>query len=310
VKTIRIPEWYGQICPVDTYERKPRRNSGAFARKTLAAIAESLARELSGNERLESWITAVEPRAKILGILALIMCATFLRDVKSLAGLMVVAISIALSASIAPVRLARAWLAVPLFSLAIALPAVLNVFTPGTSVLLIWRPEPGAHLLSWQLPAYLAITREGLIVALRFLLRSTDCVLLALTLVATTEPARLVGGFRRLGMPKVFGMVLEVMQRYLSILLRAAEEIHLAKLSRSVESVSLRGEQSWVAAGMGILFRRAHALSEKVHLAMISRGFDGDVQVAPSPGFKKLDLLWVCATVAVSLALVIADRFL
>ena len=121
------------------------------------------------------------------------------------------------------------------------------------------------------------MTGSGLIVAGRFLLRSLDCVTLAYLLVATTDPAALLGGLRRLGMPRVFGMVLTMAQRYVAVLLRAAEEIHLAKLSRTIAPARLRGEQRWVAAGIGILFRRTHKLAQEVHLAMISRGYDGEL---------------------------------
>jgi energy-coupling factor transporter transmembrane protein EcfT len=69
--------------------------------------------------------------------------------------------------------------------------------------------------------------------------------------------------------------LLSMMERYLWVLARAAEEIHLAKASRSIARGSLRDEQAWVAAGIGSLFRRTRALGHEVYLAMISRGYTG-----------------------------------
>ena len=80
-------------------------------------------------------------------------------------------------------------------------------------------------------------------------LRATACVCLAMLLAASTSPARLFRGLQGLGVPRVFVMLLGMTERYLAVLLRAAGEIHLAKISRSIAPGRLRQEHSWVAAG-------------------------------------------------------------
>jgi len=276
-------------------------------RRALARLAEALAQELTAQSN-DSWLTRIEPKAKIVGILILVVGATLLQGLWPITALFAVAVLMAVSAGLPARRLARVWLAVPLFSLAIILPATLNIVTDGPPVLALWRFEPGSRLGPWALPEALTITRSGLIVGGRFVLRSLACVTLTLTLIGSTDASALLSALRRLGMPRVFGMVLAMTHRYLALLLRAAEEIHLAKLSRTIAPGPLRREQRWVAVGVGILFRRTHRLAQEVQEAMLSRGYDGDLQVKPASGLRLADGVCLLASIAVTLALVLADR--
>jgi cobalt ECF transporter T component CbiQ len=281
----------------------------------VASLGKAIAREFAGAERPESWLATIDARVKIVGVFALIVGATLLHTLWGLAATL--ATAALLAASIRPGsgpgpgrRLARVWLGAPLFSLAIILPAALDIVTPGRPVLTIWRFDHPIPFGPWTLPQTLAFTGAGLAVAGRFLMRTTACVTFAYLLVATTEPTALIDGIRRLGMPRTFGMVLTVAHRYLIVLLRAAEEIHLAKLSRTISSGPIRAEQRWVAAGMGMLFRRTHRLAQEVQNAMISRGFDGELRVKPGPRLSARDYLWAAGAFAVTAGLFVFDRLI
>jgi len=284
--------------------RSGSRRSDLTVRRALARLGEALAHELAGRaDRPATWPARLEPRAKIAGIALLIFGTTFLHGLAPLGAMLAGAVILALSGGAGPARIGRLWLGVPLFSAAIVLPAMLNVVTDGPAVATLWRigPQHG------RLPEVIAVTGPGLVVAARFLLRCLDCVTLAFVLIATTEQAELVNGLRRLGMPRAFGMVLSMTQRYLETLLRAAEEIHLAKLSRPA-SGEIRSEHRWLAAGIGSLFRRTRHLAEEVHEAMISRGYDGETR-APSHGRMRLpDAVWLIGSAAFLLGLLLADR--
>jgi cobalt/nickel transport system permease protein len=289
--------------------REMTRRRGLFVRRALAALGEALARELSAAQApAKSWLARIEPRVKVVSVVILIAAVTMVQQPVILAGLFAGIAAIALSAGIGARRLARLWLGVPLFSLAIILPAALNLVTEGPSLFTICRFGPGAHVGPWALPAVIAVTRPGAVIAVRFLLRAVDCVSLAFVLAATTDSPVLLNALRRLGMPKAFGMALAMMQRYLAVLLRAAEQIHLAKLSRSIAAGDLRHEQRWVAAGMGSLFRRTRRLAEQVHNAMLSRGYDGDVQIGGSAILRVRDGLWLIVAIVFAVAVVVADR--
>lgn len=205
-----------------------------------------------------------DARVKVIAMLALVTAATLVRSIAALAALYAICLVVAAISRVPVGRIARVWLVVPLFSAAIVLPATLSIVTPGSPVLTLHHTNPA-----------LVVTDAGLIVAGRFVLRAAVCVSLVMLLTATTRPDRLFAGLRALGVPNVFVVLLSMMERYLWVLVRAAEEIHLAKVSRSITHGSLRDEQAWVAAGMGSLFRRTRALGHEVYLAMISRGYTG-----------------------------------
>jgi cobalt/nickel transport system permease protein len=256
--------------------------------------------------------------------MVLVVSVTLVQKPWPLVGLFALVLALAISSRLALRRLLRVWLGVPLLSLAIILPATLNVVTHGPAILTLCHFAPGSRFGLWALPEALTITRTGLVVAGRFVLRSLTCVSLVQVLVATTGAPALLGALRRLGMPRVFGMVLTVSHRYLVELLRAAQEIHLAKLSRTIPSTSLRArpeqregagaagslrrEQRWVAAGIGMLFRRTHRLAQEVHEAMLSRGYDGDLQIRPGPRLRLADWAWLGAVALVIIALILAER--
>jgi cobalt ECF transporter T component CbiQ len=277
-------------------------------RRALAGLGEALAQELSSAVCADSWLGRVEPRAKVLGVILLVFGSTLLHTLWSLGALLAVVLLLALSIRLPARRLARVWLGVPLFSLAIILPAATNLVTPGAAVLTLWHFGHAIRIGPWILPEAITVTSSGLTVAGRFLLRSADCITLSYLLIATTESMVLLNGLRRLGMPKVFGMVLTMGQRYLAVILRAAEEIHLAKLSRTVAAGPLRSEQRWIAAGIGMLFRRTHRLAQEIQYAMISRGYDGDLQLRSRSGLRAPDLVWIVGILALAAALIVMDR--
>lgn len=265
----------------------------SLARRALNSLTRVLGGVL-GAETLASragLLQGLDARAKLLGLLGLVVVATLLQSLAGLAAGYAVCLALAAASRVPAKRLAAVWLAVPLFSAAALLPATLNLISGGEPVWTLWRGPLGP----WHLPDGLAVTDAGLLVASRMVLRTGVCVSLALLLTATTRPQRLLRGLRMLGLPQVFVMVLLMMERYLAVLVRAAEEIHLAKLSRSIAPGSLRQEHAWVASGVGSLYRRTQSLGEEVYLAMIARGYAGDVHLLEEPRWRAADWVFLAA---------------
>jgi cobalt/nickel transport system permease protein len=129
-------------------------------------------------------------------------------------------------------------------------------------------------------------------IMLRFLLT----VGAALTLVACTGMYRLGAGLEQLGVPSVFVTQLLFLYRYLFVVANQG-----ARMMRSVElrsagvgSLHLRVYGSLV----GHLLLRAMDRAERVHRAMMARGFDGQVRVLHRTSFRKTDWAFVCGWLA------------
>jgi len=271
----------------------PRRN---LARRTLNSLARLLA-EMLGDDAVAArpgLLQRLDPRAKVVGLIGLVVAATLLHSLAALGLMYLLCIVLAVASRVPARRLLGAWLAAPLFSAVIILPAILNVVTPGHP---LWTFRLG--------PWHLAVTGAGLLFAAKFVLRVAACVSLALLLAVTTRPARLFRGLRALGVPKIFIMLLLMMERYLAVIVRAAEEIHEARISRSIAPGSLRQEQAWVAAGMGALFRRTQKLGNAVYLAMISRGYTGDIYLLDEPRWSWREWAFLAAVAAAGVGLVV-----
>lgn len=269
-----IPQWMHPSTTAEDWRRSPLPAAGrariGATRKAAGAFGRLLADMLSNEQTAAAngLLQRIDARVKIVAMLVLVVTATLLHSLGALATLYVAALVLAGLSRVPLRKLARIWVVAPLFSAAVLVPAALNVVTPGRPVLVLHASDP-----------LVTVTDAGLLVVGRMILRVATCVSLVMLLTATTRSQRLFRALRMLGVPVIFVMLLSMMERYIWVLARSAEEIHLAKLSRSITSGSTREEQAWVAAGMGSLFRRTRKLGNEVYLAMISRGYTGEVHL-------------------------------
>ncbi|MCL5104640.1 MAG: cobalt ECF transporter T component CbiQ [Armatimonadetes bacterium] len=293
-----LPEWMRPQSAAENWNRLPdginvagRRKRRSVARRTAGAFARFVAETLGDDTTAsrQGLLQGVDPRFKVIGLVGLLVVVTLVHSFTALVIGYAVCVGLAVLSGVSARRFARVWLVVPLFSAALMLPATLSVVTQGSPVWTIWRSSSGHDAL--------AVTDAGLIVAGRFVLRTGVCVSLALLLSCTTSRPRLFHGLRALGVPRIFIMLLSMMERYLGVLVRSAEEIHLAKISRSVVQGDLGKEQAWVAAGIGSLFRRTYKLSQTVYMAMISRGYTGEVRLLDPPRARSRDWMFLVACV-------------
>ena len=231
------------------------------------------------------------PRAKLAGVLALLVLTMCVR---SLAALGVLYLLCLLLAVLSRLRLGffltRTWVFIPLFSLAIAIPALFSFVSPGRTV-----AEIGP----------LHITDHGLRATGFFLGRVVVSVSLAVLLSLTTRHAALLKALRACGVPQIFVMVLGICYRYIYLFVELVENTYRAIRSRTGGRMHHSQGQRLVAWNIGQLWSRSHALNEQVYGAMVARGFRGDPVSLERFKARGRDWWWlvgvgaVCATVAI-----------
>ena len=120
----------------------------------------------------------------------------------------------------------------------------------------------------------LSLSESGLLAAFGLLATATLGVIASLTLAATTEPQALLKGLERLRLPTTLVQIMAFMIRYLSVVTEELRRMHVARVSRGVEA---RNPRHWpvLAKSFGALFIRSYERGERVHLAMLSRGYTG-----------------------------------
>ena len=101
---------------------------------------------------------------------------------------------------------------------------------------------------------------------------------------------------RALFVPSVFVLVLAMTYRYLFHLLNGVTDMYTARQARTVtRDTDVTKGRGFVAATGGALFGKAHALSEEVHQAMVSRGYTGSHRTLQHARVRAVDALWILA---------------
>jgi cobalt/nickel transport system permease protein len=122
----------------------------------------------------------------------------------------------------------------------------------------------------------ISVSEQGLLGAWGLLAKGTLGVLASLLLAATTEPRALLAGLDRLRMPAQLVQIMGFMIRYLDVVTDELWRMHVARESRGFRA---RDPRQWpvIAKSAGVLFIRSYERGERVHLAMLSRGYDGRI---------------------------------
>ncbi|WP_068398480.1 cobalt ECF transporter T component CbiQ [Kribbia dieselivorans] len=148
-----------------------------------------------------------------------------------------------------------------------------------------------------------SLSEAGLLAAATLLLKGTLGVGASVVFAATTEAADIVTGLRRVGLPRQLVEIIAFMVRYLDVVTGQLIRMKVARASRGFSARSVR---QWPVLGStaGALFIRSYERGERVHLAMLSRGYSGAMPdlapVSTSTG------PWVAALVAPAVSVVIA----
>ncbi|TIC81572.1 cobalt ECF transporter T component CbiQ [Nocardioides sp. GY 10127] len=127
------------------------------------------------------------------------------------------------------------------------------------------------------------VSQQGLVAAFGLLAKGTIGVLASLLLAATTEASALLLGLQRLRVPAQLVQIMSFMVRYLEVVTDELRRMHVARESRGFRA---RDPRQWpvLARTLGALFIRTYERGERVHLAMLARGYDGTIPAAALAG--------------------------
>lgn len=99
-------------------------------------------------------------------------------------------------------------------------------------------------------------------------------------LISTTNPEEMLRSLSKLRLPAIFLSTLVSMNQYLEIMLDESRRMRRAREARSFETTRRFSLRQWRASAniLGVLFLRAHDRAEKLHRAMLARGYDGETR--------------------------------
>lgn len=141
--------------------------------------------------------------------------------------------------------------------------------------------------------------------AIIFTLRVAACVSAAVLLFLTTPRDALFKSLRSVGVPRVYVLTMDMCYRYIFLFMDMIRDFYTAKRSRSIKSMPLRDEQKWVGGRIAYTLIRSLDMGEKVHQAMVSRGFNGEVKLMHDFRIQARDYVAVVTSLAASLLLIL-----
>ena len=141
----------------------------------------------------------------------------------------------------------------------------------------------------------LSMSQAGLERFISIALKSWISFQAAIVLASTTTFPDLLVAMRAIKIPRLLVSVFGLMWRYLFVLVDEALRLMRARTARSGHSdqpgLKTGGSLAWrarVTGGMaGNLFLRGFERSDRIYMAMVSRGYDGEVRTLPMPRISR-----------------------
>jgi len=194
----------------------------------------------------------------------------------------------------------RSFIALPF-----ALAAISAIFSPL-----------GNPLADWSIgPLVLIPTDFGLIKFGSILLRSWLSVQAGILLVATTRFPDMIHAFEHLRVPAVLTTIVSFLYRYLFVLTDEVFRLLRARQSRCATVTGLKsgGSVAWrarVTGNMaGQLFLRSYERSDRIHNAMLARGYTGQMRTLNPHVMGVSDWLFGALSIIIILILQLTGRF-
>ena len=265
-----------------------RHGRGDFLERLLRGLLDAMdhaadAEQLAAGPGM---LQRLDPRIKTLGLLSLVVTAVFVKSLVALAGLFAFATALALVSRITLRRLAgQVWTGVLLFTGVLAVPAIFLV--PGDVVAVV-------PFLDWT------ITRQGLRGAAFLIGRAETAATFALLVILTTPWPHVLKALRSLGVPLVLVAILGMTHRYIFVLLESSVQLFEAKRCRVMGPLLGSQRRRMAIASVVVLLEKSLHLSTEVHLAMIARGYRGEVRLLDDFRTRAWDWLALAGLLAVA----------
>lgn len=136
----------------------------------------------------------------------------------------------------------------------------------------------------------LSLSEAGLISCWNILAKGTLGVSISVLLASTTTARDLLSGLERLKVPNLLVQIAGFMLRYVYVVRDDVERMRIARESRGFH---VKGPAQWkvLAQAGAALFVRSYERGERVHLAMLSRGYNGSIPNAAPVALHTRDWL-------------------
>ena len=179
--------------------------------------------------------------------------------------------------------------------------------------------RPGETLFELTPPLItLTATDAGLTFFATVILKSWLSVTSAVLLTSTTPAYNLLASLRWLRLPAILVSIVMLMYRYLFVLVDETQRLMRARTARSASlgdgGSGSGGSLIWRAKGTGgmagSLFIRTLDRSDRIYLAMLARGYDGNIRLSRETPLPRNAAVQIALPVVIFAAIAILARLL
>jgi cobalt/nickel transport system permease protein len=307
-----IPDWMDKNPGYDDLAVSGRR-SHSFLGKSIRHMKKTISEELVTEYYAKSrgLLQGIDPRVKLISAVSLIILAGITRSISVLLGLWLLTVLLMFCSGLPVFTLQkRIWGLLPLFSLLVALPGMLNLITDGSPCLVLHQFKQPVVWLGIHFPDSIFITKQGLLAGIFLFLRVGISVSLGVLLTITTPINKLLKSLRIIGVPVMFVMIIEMSYRYLSMLLNISIEMFEARHVRTVGKISLGTQRAQLGSSIAALFARSMAVSEEVYQAMTARCYTGEAVTADNMKLGRFDLAAIVLVIIIITSAVMGGPYI
>ncbi len=249
-------------------------------------------------ETRQTCFSKVSPWTKFSLLILIVLLVTLTRDVIILTALYCIVL-LAYAGARLPVRTLFAWYALPV------------IFVLSLAGIMAWN-EPGNAVISFSIAGIpFVLTDNGIMLIIILLLKALIVVTYSMFFLMTTRYQHFSAMIYRI-FPSPIDQIFLMAYRFLFLTLAMIGSILKAVHSRGgglIHSIRMQGRL--FADIFALVFIRSFDRSERVHKAMIARGFSGSYGTAAEvPGLRMSEYLLVGVSAALVLAVaLITPRF-
>jgi len=158
--------------------------------------------------------------------------------------------------------------------------------------LLIIMPFFALTALLYPLSIYVSGTAVDIVtynVALSIFLKALLSVSLLMLLISSEKFHRLLAALRKIGMPRIIGIIAALMYRYIFILHDETMRTTVARMSRTPGKLT-QGKIKVLGNQLAMIFLRSWERSKTIYNAMLSRGFNGTFSHTEGFHLKRVEI--------------------
>ncbi len=238
------------------------------------------------------YLQRIDARIKILFLLFFIVIINLKRDLVSE---FLIALIIFLLAVLSRLNLfdfyRKVLISAFLFGTLLSLPASLNLIMDGNVIFSLINFKESYEFWIYRIPQTIGITEEGASVVILLTSRVMNSVGLSLLILYTTPFPEMIRALKMLRVPDTLLIIITLTYKYIFIFAKTVSEMHLARKSRMISSVSREEAGRWIAGRIFLLFKRTQKKCEELNKAMIGRGFSDSINIYEYRKIKFIDMI-------------------